>query len=570
MLIAGIYARKSTDQTGVADAAKSVTRQVEHARDYAAGKGWTVAEDHIYVDDGVSGAEFAKRPGFVRLMADLAPEPGFQVIIMSEESRLGRESIEVSFAVKQLVQAGIRLFCYLTDTERTVDSPMEKAMLALQTMNDEMERERAGQRTHDAMARKAKAGHVTGGRCFGYDNVPVEVTGPYGATHRSHVEHRINETEAAVVLQIFQLRAEGVGIPSIAKRLNANRTPAPRPQQGRPAGWAPSSVREALLRDRYRGRVVWNKTKKRNKWGATQPSKRPDDDRIEVPMEHLRIVPEELWNAVQRQCESARRRALSAGAGRGRPPGSGAKYLLAGLASCSKCGASIEARTRRQGRRRVVFYGCSAYHRKGKHVCDNALTMPADILEDAVLQAVEAVVLDPSVVQAAVEEALERIVGDGGASRLAKLRDDIDQLDTELTRLVAAIAQGGESTTLTAEIRKREARREALHAALQASTHQAERASWSKPRVRRDLERRIRDWRQLLRCRTAQGRQILQTLIDGRLLLTPHADQAPGYYTFERTGSLVGLLAGIVPHKLASPRGISPFTVHGAVGPKVA
>ena len=50
-----------------------------------------------------------------------------------------------------------------------------------------------------------------------------------------------------------------------------------------------------------------------------------------------------------------------------------------------------------------MFYGCSAYHRKGKHVCDNALTMPADILEDAVLQAVEAVVLDPSVVQAAVE-----------------------------------------------------------------------------------------------------------------------------------------------------------------------
>jgi hypothetical protein len=29
-------------------------------------KGWMVAEAHIYVDDGINGAEFAKRPGLVR------------------------------------------------------------------------------------------------------------------------------------------------------------------------------------------------------------------------------------------------------------------------------------------------------------------------------------------------------------------------------------------------------------------------------------------------------------------------------------------------------------------------
>jgi hypothetical protein len=39
VVLAGIYARKSTDQTGVADDAKSVTRQIETARAYAARKG---------------------------------------------------------------------------------------------------------------------------------------------------------------------------------------------------------------------------------------------------------------------------------------------------------------------------------------------------------------------------------------------------------------------------------------------------------------------------------------------------------------------------------------------------
>jgi len=57
-MIAAIYARKSTEQSSVADEEKSVARQIAHARAYAARKGWLVDEDHAYVDDGISGAEF--------------------------------------------------------------------------------------------------------------------------------------------------------------------------------------------------------------------------------------------------------------------------------------------------------------------------------------------------------------------------------------------------------------------------------------------------------------------------------------------------------------------------------
>lgn len=42
-MIAAIYVRKSTEQHGVADEQKSVTRQIEHASEYAGGKGWMVA-----------------------------------------------------------------------------------------------------------------------------------------------------------------------------------------------------------------------------------------------------------------------------------------------------------------------------------------------------------------------------------------------------------------------------------------------------------------------------------------------------------------------------------------------
>jgi DNA invertase Pin-like site-specific DNA recombinase len=79
-MIAAIYARKSTDQSTVGDDQKSVARQLEHATAYAERKGWTVTPEFMFVDDGVSGAEFAARAGFVRLMNAVAmkPRPDFR------------------------------------------------------------------------------------------------------------------------------------------------------------------------------------------------------------------------------------------------------------------------------------------------------------------------------------------------------------------------------------------------------------------------------------------------------------------------------------------------------------
>ena len=62
-VVAAILARKSTEQVGVTDEQRSVTRQIEHARAYALAHGWVVLDEYIFVDDGISGAEFRKRPG---------------------------------------------------------------------------------------------------------------------------------------------------------------------------------------------------------------------------------------------------------------------------------------------------------------------------------------------------------------------------------------------------------------------------------------------------------------------------------------------------------------------------
>ncbi len=155
-MLAAVYARKSTEQSGVTDEGKSVTRQVEHCRAYAESKGWRRPRGTIFSDDGISGAEFARRPGFIRLMNSLKPKPSFQVLVMSEESRLGREQIQTAYALQQLMDAGVRVFFYLTDQERTLNTAMDKVMLSLTGFASEMERERAQLRVYDAMIRKRK------------------------------------------------------------------------------------------------------------------------------------------------------------------------------------------------------------------------------------------------------------------------------------------------------------------------------------------------------------------------------------------------------------------------------
>src|SRR4051812_38121418 len=91
MTTTAIDARKSTDQSSIADESKSVTRQVEHARAFAASKGWTVDERFIFVDDGISGAETRKLLAKERLLQLLAGgRAPFEALVMQASDRLSR------------------------------------------------------------------------------------------------------------------------------------------------------------------------------------------------------------------------------------------------------------------------------------------------------------------------------------------------------------------------------------------------------------------------------------------------------------------------------------------------
>ncbi len=565
-MIAAIYARKSTEQNGVAEEAKSVTRQIEHAKAYAARKGWTVDSQYIFTDDGISGAEFVARPGFVRLMNGLKPKPPFQMLIMSEESRLGREAIETAYALKQIICANVRVFFYLEDRERTLDSPTDKIMLSLTAFADELEREKARQRTYDAMRQKAQAGYVTGGRVFGYDNVEIvgAIQDANGKLKRSHVELRINEQEAEVVRTIFRLYAQGKGLRAIAHQLNSDRAscPRPRPAIGKPKGWAPSSIREILYRRLYTGVQVWNQTKKRNAWGQKRPQQRPEQEWITMPVPHLRILTDREWQDAHERLHATRATYLRGTGGNlwGRPAtGIESKYLLTGMALCGECGGSLDVRSRSHGKHRAMFYGCRSYFQRGPSVCGNRMALTMSEVDRHVLAAIEADLLQPEIVEAAIQEAIDRLrpSDEAAARQRQQIERELATVEQTLTRLVAAIEAGGDVPSLVKAIREREQAKAEFQAQLTSLSGLERIQTWDPQQLRRDLTKRLTQWQGLLTRHVAQTRQILRKLLVGRLRFTFDAEAQTCEFTGQ--GMFDPILAGMLgPKALVSPTGFEP------------
>jgi len=542
-MIAAIYARKSTEQNGVGDEEKSVTRQIEHAKAYAARKGWLVDDDHVYVDDGISGAEFIKRPGFIRLMNALSPRPPFQVLVMSEESRLGREQIETAYALKQITDAGVRVFFYLEDRERTLDNAMDKVMLSLTNFASEMEREKARQRTYDAMLRKAKALHVTGGKVYGYDN--VEVLGTDGT--RQSVTRRANPKQAAIIGRIFELYASGVGMLTIAHRLNNEGVKPPR---GR--GWAPSAVREMLYRPLYRGEVVWNRSQKIVKGGTKKQRRRDQSEWLTFAAPGLRIVADELWQRVKARLAERATAFPRIGrkfAGRPRYQDESA-YLLVGFARCATCGGPVGTDIRAHGsngaRRPIPYYACLDHKRRGESICANKVALRQDILDRAILHAI-AEALHPDVLARAVEKALAKLAyaRSHHASRKAQLDRELADVQRRLDRLMDALADGAlPADEIKARLGVEKARKTALLAELTRLDLTAQVANLDAAQLKRSLQERVTDVTGLLEQHTVQARQMLRKLLADKIELEPIGSGRERDYKFRGALTVERLIGG--------------------------
>jgi site-specific DNA recombinase len=570
-----IYARKSTDDRDRNEENKSVTRQTERAKAYAAAKGWTVDDEHVFIDDGVSGAEYQNRPGFTRLLARLKE---FNVLVMSEPSRLGRDMLRNAYHVGEILDAGVRIFYYLTDEEEMADTPEQKIMLTLKSYASEVERQKASQRSRDALERKALKGYNTGGRVYGYNNVwvysdgqKVVATPGEKGDGKAYTEYQVNERQADIVRCIFRMYADGYGARFIAKTLNGDpdyrdqnrqyfegQTPSA-PWKGT-GSWAPSSIRGILHNVRYTGKIPFGRHRKAYRQGTKKRLKQDEHLLIDAP--HLRIVDPELWKAVQQRHKTANATYLRHTKGHvwGQLKGARiSKYLLPGLMRCACCGGNMVVTSLTHGaertRRRVPHYLCSYRHNRGATVCVNTRKVRLGEVEGKVLAAIEQQVLTPAVVEATIDRAFAMLTEQSreAPERAQSIDDEIGRLQRELDNLLQLAAAGRAPESVLSEIMKRERQIEELEQ--QLATYRIEEPRELEVPLKRDLREHLRRFRDLIYSDVTLARQALRTLLAGPIRFIP---VEPKSWRVEGETQL-GALLPPTRISMASPRGFEPL-----------
>ena len=499
-----IYVRVSTQRQAQT---QTIEQQIERLRAHIEAQGWALEPEHIYRDEGYSGAKL-NRPGLDSLR-DRAALAEFDVVLITEPDRLARNYVHQMLVIEELERRGIRV--EFLDRPMSED-PHDRLLLQIRGAVAEYERTLLSDRMRRGRLTKYRAGQL----------LPW-VQPPYG--YRVDPEHprdpsgvRLDEAEAATVAQMFDWYLEpGATLYRIAKRLSDLNLPTP---TGKPR-WNVSTVRGILTNSAYTGIAYAHRfctVPAQQRKSALQPvgpgdskALRPEEEWIPIPVPA--VVTQEVFDRVQAKLSFNQQIAPRNNTTH--------QYLLRGLVSCGRCKLSTIGRTIHSKYHYYICRGHTDALRAAQGQRCTARYTPADQLDELVWQDLCRVLTHPEIIAYALERA------HGGHWVPQELRACIDtlgkaekQLERQQGRLLEAYL--AEVVTLVEFDRKRRElaqKQEALsvqRAQLEATT--AQRAELSN--VAASIEAFCAQIRLMLEQATfPQRRQLVELLID-RVIVT--------------------------------------------------
>jgi site-specific DNA recombinase len=349
---AAIYARFSTDLQNE----RSTEDQIDLCRAYAEREGFEVVG--TYADKARSGASLIGRDQIMQMLAD-AQVGKFDAIIVEALDRLSRDMEDLAGIHKRMSFLGIQLLAVHDGAANTL-------MVGLRGLVGQLMREDNVHKIRRGMTGLVKQGLSAGGRAYGYRPDPTQKG-----------QLLIVEEEAEVVRYIFAAYDKGLSPRAICTKLNEKRIRPPRGELWAHTALVGSGKRgSGILRNPiYVGRPVWNKVRmvKDPLTGKRVSRPNPSEQQVQADIPSLRIIPDELFDAVQRQLNSRSHRHRKDNIAVHRRP----KRLLSGLLKCGACGSGMSTYGHdKSGRTRVR---CSAYTNSG--VCPDPKTFYLEDIE---------------------------------------------------------------------------------------------------------------------------------------------------------------------------------------------
>ena len=266
-----------------------------------------------------------------------------------------------------------------------------------------------------------------------------------------------------MVSRIFREFAAGKSPRAIAKALNAEGIPGPDGRQ-----WRDTTIRGQVDRGTgilnnslYVGRLEWNRCSyiKDPKTGKRVARPNPKDlwEIVQVPA--LRIINDDLWEAVKRRQQGLSFEIQRDDRGNALNRAHRRRFLLSGLLKCGCCGGgfTIVAQER---------YGCAT--RRSKGTCDNNATVSRQEIEARVLEGLKQRLLAPELVREFVRTFQEEV------NRMAAEREQhyrtgrlqLESVERKIAGIVARREAGSYSRALGDRLAELEGQQELLRAAL--------------------------------------------------------------------------------------------------------
>jgi site-specific DNA recombinase len=385
-----LYARVSTNRQVQS---QSIEQQLERLRETIAKQPeWELTDEHIYRDDGYTGAKL-NRPGLERLR-DAASMAAFELVLVTAPDRLARKYVHQVLLIEELHNLG----CEIQFLERPMkdDDPHDQLLLQIRGAVAEYERNLIAERMRRGRQAKLRAGTL----------LPW-TRAPYGyildpERPRDPGRVQIDPVKANTVRQIFAWYTDletPVSLHWVAKHLTEQQIPTPRGGER----WNPSTIRGILRSSTYMGTAYSGRTRSvpaRQRKSALLPVGRGESVQLTPPEEWIAvsvpaIIDQEMFDTAQARLDHNKQMA--------RRNNKSHDYLLRGLVSCGQCHLSSCGRA--QGKYR--YYTCRGRDvlRAAKGDRCTARLVPSQALDELVWRDLCCIVADPNLITHELERA---------------------------------------------------------------------------------------------------------------------------------------------------------------------
>jgi site-specific DNA recombinase len=420
-----LYLRVSTSRQ---QQAQTIEQQLDRLRAHVAQHpDWHLAEEHIYRDDGYTGAKL-NRPGLDRLR-DRAAFAAFELLLITAPDRLARNYVHQMLLIDELAQRG----CQVEFLDRPMSNdPHDQLLLQIRGAVAEYERNLIADRMRRGRQAKLRSGQLLPWTRAPYGYI-LDVERP-----RDPSRVRLDPVKAAIVQQIFAWYTDPqtpTSLYMVAKRLSDDHIPTP---TGSPR-WNVASIRGILRSSAYTGLAYSGRTHPapaRRRKSALQPVG-PGESHQPAPAEEWiaiavpAIVSQETFDLAQARLDQNKQLA--------RRNNTAHDYLLRGLVSCGACKLSCMGRSLHPGYDYYVCRGRSDALRAATHERCTARYAPASALDELVWQDLCQVLTTPTLITHELERAHRgEWLPQALQARRKTLRDALAQIERQQARLLDA------------------------------------------------------------------------------------------------------------------------------------